>query len=223
MVVAISKIPASRVAGQHGQLTEEAGLWRKPGFFLYGARSESRGQKPGFFGLPDHEGATRTRSRLRIRRSACRLERRGRRHFKNPGFARGGSTRATHGRSRALAEARLFLLRGTFRIARPKAGILRLPDHEGTTRTRSRLRIRRSACRLERRGRRQFKNPGFARGGSTRATHGRSRALAEARLFLLRGTFRIARPKAGILRAARPRGSHPHQEPPENSTQRLPP
>ena len=178
MVVAISKIPASRVAGQHGQLTEEAGLWRKPGFFFYGARSESRGQKPGFFGLPDHEGATRTRSRLRIRRSACRLERRGRRHFKNPGFARGGSTRATHGRSRALAEARLFLLRGTFRIARPKAGILRAARPRGSHPHQEPPENSTQRCRLERRGRRHFKNPGFARGGSTRATHGRSRALA---------------------------------------------
>ncbi len=46
---------------------------------------------------------------------------------------------------------------------------------------------------------------------------------AEARLFLVRGTLRIAKPKAGILRAARPRWNHPHQEPPKNPTRRQPP
>ena len=184
VVVPSSKSPASRVAGQHAQLPEEAGLWRSPAFSCHEARSESPSQKPGFFALPDHDGTTRTRSCLRIQRSVSHRERRGRPQFKKPGFARGGSTRATHGRSRALAKPGFFSHEAWSASPSQKPGFFILPDHDGTTRTRSCQRIQRSVSHRERRGRPQFKKPGFARGGSTRATPGRSRALAKPGFFM---------------------------------------
>ena len=123
-----------------------------------------------------------------------------------------------------FAEARLFLVHSTVRIAKPKAGLLRAarprrnhphqqpPEYAtqrmpptnalvGPTSRKARLRARRA-------------QPGII---------GKKPGFAEARLFLVHSTVRIAKPKAGLLRAARPRRNHPHQQPPEYATQRMPP
>ncbi len=187
----------------------------KPGFFRYGACSESSGQKPGFSELPDHAQTTRTKNRLRTSdRSARNHQRRGgTRCEKSPASREAACCRARPGRSRALPKPGFFGYGACSESSGQKPGFSELPDHaQNHTHQESPANV--PPQRQKPSTPRWYplrKKPGFARGSVLPGTTGKKPGFAEARLLRLWSMFRIVRPKAGILRAARPRYTEPQR------------
>ena len=204
-----------RVAGHD---REEAGLCRSPAFSVWSMFRIDR-PKAGILRAVDPVDDTHPRTACERPTAAPETINAAVVPAAKKARFRGGSVLpGTTGKKPGFAEARLFRLWSMFRIDRPKAGILR------AARPRSNHTHQEPPANV--RPQRQKpstprwyplrKKPGFARGSVLPGTTGKKPGFAEARLFRLWSMFRIDRPKAGILRAVRPRSNHTHQEPPAN-------
>ena len=137
---------------------------------------------------------------------------------KKPGFAQSNAQPGTTEKKPGFAEARLLPVRSRVRIARPEAGILRAArPRSNHTHQEPPANSHATPDTINATVVPAAKKPGFAQSNRQPGTTEKKPGFAEARLLPVPSRVRIARPEAGILRAARPRSNHTHQEPPANS------